>query len=90
MFSKGLLGVPPKRQVDFHIDLVVNVGPIAKAPYWLAPSKNQELSTQLQDLLDKDFIRLSSSPWGAPIIFVKKKEDSHRTCHDYRELNKLI
>ncbi|KAD7117085.1 hypothetical protein E3N88_04353 [Mikania micrantha] len=77
------------RQVEFCIDLIPGVGPVAKAPYRLAPSEMQELSSQLQELLDRGFIRPSSSPWGAPILFVKKKDGSFRMCIDYRELNKL-
>ncbi|GJR83381.1 putative reverse transcriptase domain-containing protein [Tanacetum coccineum] len=63
--------------------------PVARAPYRLDPSEMQELSNQLQELADKGFIQLSSSPWGAPILFVKKKDRSFRMCIDYRELNKL-
>ncbi|GKE95471.1 hypothetical protein Tco_1580326 [Tanacetum coccineum] len=65
------------------------VAPVARAPYRLAPSEMEELSTQLQELSDKGFIRPSSSPWGAPVFFVKKKDGSFRICIDYRELNKL-
>ncbi|GJX50304.1 putative reverse transcriptase domain-containing protein [Tanacetum coccineum] len=76
-------------QVEFQIDLVPSAAPVARAPYRLAPSKLQELSTQLQELSDKGFIRPSSSPWGAPVLFVKKKDGSFRMCIDYRKLNKL-
>ncbi|GKF63391.1 putative reverse transcriptase domain-containing protein, partial [Tanacetum coccineum] len=79
----------PSRQVEFQIDLVPGVAPVARAPYRLAPSKMQELSTQLQELFDKGFIRPISSPWGALILFVKKKDRSFRMCIDYRKLNKL-
>ncbi|GJR58223.1 putative reverse transcriptase domain-containing protein [Tanacetum coccineum] len=78
-----------KRQVEFHIDLVPGATPVAKSPYRLAPSKMQELSKQLQELQDKGFIRPSHSPWGAPVLFVKKKDGSFRMCIDYRELNKI-
>ncbi|GJS05208.1 putative reverse transcriptase domain-containing protein [Tanacetum coccineum] len=77
------------RQVEFHIDLVPGVTPVAKSPYRLAPSEMQELSRQLQELQDKGFIRPSHSLWGAPVLFVKKKDGSFRMCIDYRELNKL-
>ncbi|KAJ9547942.1 hypothetical protein OSB04_020485 [Centaurea solstitialis] len=89
VFPEELPGLPPQRQVEFHIDLVPGVGPIAKSPYRLAPSEMQELSSQLQELLDKGFIRPSCSPWGAPVLFVKKKDGSFRMCIDYRELNKI-
>ncbi|GJT44534.1 putative reverse transcriptase domain-containing protein [Tanacetum coccineum] len=89
-FPEELPGLPPSRQVDFRIDLVPRAAPVACAPYRLAPSEMKELSVQLQELLDKGFIHPSSSPWGAPILFVKKKDGSFRMCIDYRELNKLI
>ncbi|GJU91239.1 putative reverse transcriptase domain-containing protein [Tanacetum coccineum] len=63
--------------------------PVARTPYQLAPSKMQELAAQLKELSDKGFIRLSSSPWGAPFLFVKKKDGSFQMCIDYRELNNL-
>nr|GEW00494.1 putative reverse transcriptase domain-containing protein [Tanacetum cinerariifolium] len=74
---------------EFRIDLVAGVAPVACAPYRLAPSEMKELSVQLQELLEKGFIRLSSSSWGAPVLFVRKKDGSFRMCIDYRELNKL-
>ncbi|KAI3499626.1 hypothetical protein L1887_35430 [Cichorium endivia] len=90
VFPEELPGLPPHRQVEFRIDLIPGAAPVAKTPYRLAPSEMQELSGQLQELLDKRFIRPSSSPWGAPVLFVKKKDGSFRMCIDYRELNKLI
>ncbi|GJZ68791.1 putative reverse transcriptase domain-containing protein [Tanacetum coccineum] len=84
-----LSGLPSTRQVEFQIDLIPGVAPVARAPYRLAPSKMKELSEQLKELYDKGFIRPSSSPWGAPVLFVKKKDGSFRMCIDYQELNKL-
>ncbi|GKB26726.1 putative reverse transcriptase domain-containing protein [Tanacetum coccineum] len=89
IFPEDLPGIPPTRQVEFRIDLVPGATP-ARAPYRLAPSEMKELAEQLQELTDKGFIRPSSSPWGAPVLFVKKKDGSFRMCIDYRELNKLI
>ncbi|GJU37264.1 putative reverse transcriptase domain-containing protein [Tanacetum coccineum] len=88
-FPEDLPGLPHMRQVEFQIDLVPGVAPVARAPYRLAPSELQKLSTQLQELCDKGFIRPSFSPWGAPVLFVKKKDGSFQMCIDYRELNKL-
>ncbi|GJU54698.1 putative reverse transcriptase domain-containing protein [Tanacetum coccineum] len=89
IFPEDLPGLPPTRQVEFQIDLVPGTAPVARAPYRLAPSEMKELSEQLKELSDKGFIRPSSSPWGAPVLFVKKKDGSFRMCIDYRELNKL-
>ncbi|GKF69353.1 putative reverse transcriptase domain-containing protein, partial [Tanacetum coccineum] len=89
VFPKDLSGLPPTRQVEFQIDLVPGTAPVALAPYRLAPSEMKELSEQLKELSDKGFIRPSSSPWGAPVLFVKKKDGSFRMCIDYQELNKL-
>ncbi|GJZ18730.1 hypothetical protein Tco_0554853 [Tanacetum coccineum] len=89
VFPEDLPGLPPARPVEFQIDLVPGAAPVARAPYRLAPSEMKELSEQLQELSDKGFIRPSSSPWGAPVLFVKKKDGSFRMCIDYRELNKL-
>nr|GFB51663.1 putative reverse transcriptase domain-containing protein [Tanacetum cinerariifolium] len=89
VFPEDLPGLPPIRQVKFQIDLVPGVAPVARAQYRLAPSEMQEMSTQFQEILDKGFIRPSSSHWGAPVLFVKKKDGSLWMCIDYRELNKL-
>ena len=89
VFPDDLPGLPPIRPVEFQIDLVPGATPVAKSPYRLAPSEMQELASQLQELTDKGFIRPSVSPWGAPVLFVKKKDGSFRMCIDYRELNKL-
>ncbi|GKE86644.1 hypothetical protein Tco_1560386 [Tanacetum coccineum] len=77
VFPEDLPGLPPARPVEFQIDLIPGAAPVARAPYRLAPSET------------KGFIRPSSSPWGAPVLFVKKKDGSFRMCIDYRELNKL-
>ncbi|KAD3067090.1 hypothetical protein E3N88_34970 [Mikania micrantha] len=89
VFPEDLPRLQPPREVEFRIDLASGAAPIARAPYRLAPSEIQELSNQLQELLDKGFIRPSFSPWGAPVLFVKKKDGTFRMCIDYRELNKV-
>nr|GEZ90287.1 putative reverse transcriptase domain-containing protein [Tanacetum cinerariifolium] len=88
VFPEDLPGLPPARQVKFQIDLVPGVAPVARTPYRLAPVEMQELSTQLQELPNRGFIRPSSSPWGAPVLFVKKKDGSFQMCIDYHKLNK--
>ncbi|GKV36711.1 hypothetical protein SLEP1_g44811 [Rubroshorea leprosula] len=89
VFPEDLPGLPPDREVEFAIDLVLGTGPISKAPYRMAPAELKELKVQLKELLEKGFIRPSVSPWGAPVLFVKKKDGSMRLCIDYRELNKV-
>ncbi|GKD91550.1 putative reverse transcriptase domain-containing protein [Tanacetum coccineum] len=89
MFLEDLSGLPPARPVEFQIDLIPGAALVARAPYRLAPSEMKELSEQLQELFDKGFIRPSSSPWGAPVLFIKKKDGSFRMCIDFYELNKL-
>ncbi|GKB24191.1 putative reverse transcriptase domain-containing protein [Tanacetum coccineum] len=89
VFPEDLSGIPPARQVEFQINLVPGAAPVAWTPYRLAPSEMKELAKQLQEISDKGFIRPNSSPWGAPLLFVKKKDGSFRMCIDYRKLNKL-
>ncbi|XP_070025996.1 uncharacterized protein [Nicotiana sylvestris] len=89
VFPDDLPGLPPERIIDFGIDLMPDTQPISIPPYRMAPAELNELREQLKDLLDKGFIRPSVSPWGAPVLFVKKKDGSLRTCVDYRQLNKV-
>ncbi|GJR15896.1 putative reverse transcriptase domain-containing protein [Tanacetum coccineum] len=89
VFPDDLLGLPLVREIEFHIDLIPGASPVVRSPYRLAPSEMLELSNQLKELQEKGFIRPSHSPWGAPVLFVKKKDGSMRMCIDYRELNKL-
>ncbi|KAL4013983.1 hypothetical protein IC575_026168 [Cucumis melo] len=89
VFPEELPGLPPHREVEFANELEPGTVPISRAPYRMAPAELKELKVQLQELLDKGFIRPSVSPWGAPVLFVKKKDGSMRLCIDYRELNKV-
>ena len=89
MFPEYLPGVPPEREVDLSIEVVQGTTPISRTPYRMAPTELKELKTQLQELLDKGFIRPSVSPWGAPVLFVKKKDGTLRMCIDYRQINKV-
>ncbi|GKF45648.1 hypothetical protein Tco_0135450, partial [Tanacetum coccineum] len=89
VFSDDLSGLPPVREIEFRIDLIPGALPVVKSRYRLAPSEMLELSNQLKELQDKGFIRPSHSPWGAHMLFFKKKDGALRMCIDYRELNKL-
>ena len=89
VFPEELPGVPPEREVDLSIEVVQGTTPISRAPYHMAPTELKELKTQLQELLDKGFIRPSVSPWGAPVLFVKRKDGTLRMCIDYRQINKV-
>jgi len=89
VFPEELPGLPPDREIEFSIDLLPETRPISKAPYRMAPAELKELKLQLQELLDKGFIKPSISPWGAPVLFVKKKDGTMRLCIDYRQLNRV-
>ncbi|GKF27969.1 hypothetical protein Tco_0094311, partial [Tanacetum coccineum] len=80
VFPDDLQGLPPPRQVEFRIELVPGAAPVARAPYHLAPLEMKELSDQLKELSEKGFICQSSSPWGALVLFIKKKDGSFRMC----------
>jgi len=89
VFPEEIPGLPPLREVEFTIELMPGAAPISIAPYRMAPTELGELKLQLQDLLKKGFIKPSISPWGAPVLFVKKKDGSLRMCIDYRRLNQV-
>ncbi|CAA7014271.1 unnamed protein product [Microthlaspi erraticum] len=86
---QSLKGLPPSRSDPFTIELEPGTAPISKTPYRMAPAELAELKKQIEDLLSKGFIRPSVSPWGAPVLFVKKKDGSFRLCIDYRGLNRV-
>ncbi|WVZ75538.1 hypothetical protein U9M48_023581, partial [Paspalum notatum var. saurae] len=91
VFSEELPGLPPDREVEYRIELIPGTAPISKRPYRMAPDELKELKTQLQEQLDKGFIRPSSSPWGCPALFVEKKDQcGKRLCVDYRPLNAVM
>ena len=81
--------MPPQRVVDFGIELHPNTSPISMSPHRMAPVELQELKVQLKELLDKGFIRPSTSPWGAPVLFTKKKDKTLQLCIGYRQLNRV-
>jgi hypothetical protein len=89
VFPEDLPGLPPERDVEFVIELKPGTTPISRRSYRMPPNELAELKTQLQDLLEKGFIRPSSSPWGCPAIFVKKKDQTLQMCVDYRPINEV-
>jgi hypothetical protein len=90
VFLEELLEMPPDREVEFVIDLLSGTAPISKRPYRMSVEELKELKKQLTELQKAGYIRLSSSPWGAPVLFVQKKDGSQRMCVDYRSLNDVI
>ncbi|KAA0062511.1 DNA/RNA polymerases superfamily protein [Cucumis melo var. makuwa] len=89
VITDDLSGLPPDREIEFTIELLPGIAPISQVPYKMAPSELKELKMQLQELVDKGYIRPTVSPWGAPVLFVKKKDGTLRLCNDYRQLNKV-
>ena len=90
VFQEELPGMPPDREVKFVIDLLLGTAPISKQPYRMSVEELKELNKQLTELQEAGYIRLRSSPWGAPVLFVQKKDGSQRMCVEYRSLNEVI
>ena len=88
VFPDDLSGLPPDRAIEFVIELVPGTEPISIPPYRMVPAELKELKVQLEEFLRNGFIRPSTSSWGAPVLFVKKKDGSLRLCIDYRKLNR--
>ena len=89
VFPDDISDLPPEREVEFAVDLVPGTSPVSMSPYRMSASELRELKKQLEELLEKRFIRPSVSLWGAPVLLVKKKDGSMRLCVDYRQLNKV-
>jgi len=89
VFPSDITSLPPEREIEFSIDLIPGAEPVSVAPYRTSPLGLKELKSQLEELIQKHFIRPSVSPWGAPVLLVKKKDGSMRLCIDYRRLNKV-
>jgi hypothetical protein len=89
VFPEELPGMPPERKVEFAIELIPGTSPISKRAYRVSEPELVELKKQIDELLEKGYIRLSTSPWAAPVLFMEKKDDTKRMCIDYRALNKV-
>ena len=89
VFPEELLGIPLVREVDLSIEILPGTTHTSRAPYKMAPTELKELKIQLQELLDKGFIRPNVSPWGAPVLFMEKKDGTLRMCIDYQQINKV-
>jgi hypothetical protein len=89
VFPEELMELPPDRDVEFVIELMPGVGPVAKSPYRMSSEELDELMKYLKKLLEQGFVRPSASPWGSPVLFVEKKDGTNRMCIDYRTLNSM-
>ena len=89
VFPEEIPGLPPQREIEFSIELLPGSAPVSKVPYQMSIPELTELKIQLQELLEKGYIRPSVSPSGAPVLFIKKKDGTLRLCIDYRHLNKV-
>jgi hypothetical protein len=89
VFPEELPGMPPDRDIEFVIELMSGTAPIYKSPYMMATPELAELKEHIKELLEKGFVHPSSSPWGAPVIFISKKDGTQRLCVDYRALNEV-
>jgi hypothetical protein len=89
VFPEELTELPPDRDVEFVIELMLGTGPVAKSPYRMSSDELDELKKQLKKLLEQGFVRPSASPWGSPVLFVEKKDDTKRMCIDYHTLNSM-
>jgi hypothetical protein len=89
VFPEELPGMPPERKVEFAIELIPGTAPISKRAYRVSGPELVELKKQIDELLEKDYIRLSTSPWAAPVLFVEKKDGTKRMCIDYKALNEV-
>ena len=89
MFPKEILEFPPNREVDFCIELVLGASLVSKSPYKMSMLELVELKLKLKEMFGKGYIRPSVSPWGTPVLFVKKKDGTLKLCIDYKQLNKV-
>jgi hypothetical protein len=89
VFPEELPGMPPERKVEFAIELIPGTAPISKRAYRVSGPELVELKKQIDELLEKGYVRPNTSPWAAPVLFVEKKDGTKRMCIDYRALNEV-